>query len=159
MFAFVNGTLNISAANQTITFAPPGDATYGAPPIALTATASSQLAEVSGSVLTITGAGRVSVTASQNGNADYAAAIPVQQSFTVSPAILTVKANNATMAYGQPLPSLTFTPSGFVNNDTASVLSGTPSESTAATSTTAPGTYPITIAQGTLSASNYSYAL
>jgi hypothetical protein len=167
-FAFVNGTLTINGgASQTITFGGLPNVTYGVSPITLGATASSGLpvsysvtgpASLSGSILTITGAGQVSVKASQAGNADYAAATPVTQSFTVSPAVLTATASNASMTYGQPIPSFTYTAAGFVNGDTAAVLSGAPAESTTATSTSAPGSYTITITQGTLAAANYTFA-
>jgi sulfur carrier protein ThiS len=44
-----------------------------------------------------------------------------------------------------------------VNGDTAGVLSGTPNETTTATSSSAPGSYPITITQGSLAAANYNF--
>jgi hypothetical protein len=78
------------------------------------------------------------------------------QSFTVAPAVLTVTAGSLSIAYGQAI-SLTYTLSGFVNQDTAAVVSGTPSESTTATSTSAPGNYTVTIAAGTLGATNYTF--
>jgi len=166
-FTFVNGTLTISGgAAQTIIFGALPNVNYGGGPITLTATASSGLpvsygvtgpAALNGAILTVTGIGTVSVKASQAGNANYAAATPVTQSFTVSPALLTVTANTASMAYGQPLPTFAYAASGFVNSDTAAVLSGTPQESTTATSASAPGTYPVTITQGTLAAANYTF--
>jgi streptogramin lyase len=82
-------------APQTINFGALANVTYGVSPIKLTATASSGLpvsytvtgpATVSGSTLTIIGAGTVTVTASQAGNSNYGAATPVSQSFTVSKA-------------------------------------------------------------------------
>ena len=154
------------ATPQTITFAPLPNVTYGISPITLGATASSGLsvsysvtgpATISGSTLTITGAGHVSVTASRVGNSTYSAASPVTQGFTVAPAVLTVTAASPNVAYGQAIPALTYTLSGFVSPDTAAVVSGAPSESTTATSTSAPGGYPVTIAQGTLSAANYTF--
>jgi len=166
-FSLANGTLTITTASQLVTFSALPNVTYGIAPIALGATASSGLsvsysvtgpALINGSSLTITGAGQVTVMASQAGNADYAAAAAVQRGFTVSPALLTVKANSASMVYGQPVPALSFTITGLVNGDPASVVSGAPTESTTATSTSAPGTYPITMTQGTLAAANYSFS-
>jgi hypothetical protein len=151
---------------QTITFSALPNVTYGVSPITLGATASSGLAvsysvtgpaTVSGSTLTITGAGNVSVTASQVGNSTYSAASPVTQGFTVTPALLTVTAASPNVTYGQAVPALTYSLSGFVYEDTAAVVSGAPAESTTATSTSAPGGYPVTIAQGTLSAANYTF--
>jgi hypothetical protein len=46
---------------------------------------------------------------------------------------------------------------GFVNGDTVSVVSGTATLTTAATGTSAPGTYPITFATEGLTATNYSF--
>jgi Bacterial Ig-like domain (group 3)/MBG domain (YGX type)/IPT/TIG domain len=62
------------------------------------------------------------------------------------------------MTYGSTIPALTaYTPTGFQNSETASVLSGTPILSTTATSTSDVGNYPISIATGSLSAPNYSF--
>ena len=101
----LNGTVSIGAfeylgpISQTITFGPLANQTYGVAPITLGATASSTLpvsfavtsgpATVSGDTLTVTGAGTVVVEASQVGNALYAAAVPVDESFTVSPILQT----------------------------------------------------------------------
>ena len=53
---------------------------------------------------------------------------------TVNQAPLTVKANKATMPYGQTTPpTLTASYSGFLNGDTASVVTGSPDLSTTAT--------------------------
>jgi hypothetical protein len=152
---------------QTITFPNPGTQTYGIPPIALMATVTSGLpvtytvnsgpATVSGSLLTITGAGTVSVTANQAGNGGWLPAPPVTQFFTVNPAVLIVTANNQSMTYGSSVPSFTASYSGFVNGDGQGVLSGSPSLTTTATSSSPVGPYTITAALGTLSATNYSF--
>jgi len=90
-------TLN-TKTNQTIAFNPIPIHTYGDAPFTLSATASSGLpvtftiasgpATVSGSTLTIAGAGTVIVDATQAGNANYNPAI-AEQSFTVDPKALT----------------------------------------------------------------------
>jgi hypothetical protein len=88
-------TVNVVAKTQTITFTGlPSSATFGsAGPYTLKATASSGLAvtysvtgpaTVSGSTLTITGAGTVVVTASQAGNGAYSAAQSVALTLTVA---------------------------------------------------------------------------
>lgn len=77
---------------------------------------------------------------------------------TVNKALLTIAADNKSVDEGAALPELTYTPSGFVAGDTASVLTGSPSLSTTAMQGSAPGEYPITIGPGTLSAANYSFA-
>ncbi len=77
--------------------------------------------------------------------------------FTVNKAHLTVTANPATKLYGDPVPALTYGLSGFVNGENASVVSGTASVSTAATSSSPIGPYAITASPGTLSATNYDF--
>ena len=165
-FSFVNGTLTITAASQSINFNPLPATTYGAAPFALTATASSGLpvsytvtgpATINSSILAITGQGTVSVTAAQNGNGNYSAATPVTQSFTVNRAALTVTANSVSITSGQPLPVLTYTITGFVSGDTVAVVSGTAGETTTATTGSGPGSYPITFSTEALAATNYTF--
>src|SRR5207248_10352721 len=60
-------------------------------------------------------------------------------------------------SYRAANPTLTFTPTGFVNGDTASVFGATTPSLTTTANTTSPVTsYPITITQNTLSAADYS---
>jgi protocatechuate 3,4-dioxygenase beta subunit len=80
--------------NQTIAFGPLQDRILGEPPFPVSATASSGLpvsfsivsgpATIAGSTVTLTGAGIVTVRASQAGNATYNPAPSVEQSFTVA---------------------------------------------------------------------------
>mgnify|MGYP001657558823 CR=1 FL=1 len=80
----------------------------------------------------------------------------------INKASLTITADNKTMTYGGTAPTYTYTGSGYVNSETASVLGGTASytvknsSGTAVTvnSTTAAGTY--TITPSGLSSSNYN---
>jgi hypothetical protein len=82
--------------SQTITFTPISDKTFGDPAFTLSATASSNLpvsfsvvsgsATISGSTLTIIGAGTITVKASQAGNENYDAALDVERSFLVAKA-------------------------------------------------------------------------
>jgi hypothetical protein len=82
-------TYTVSKGTQTITFGPLAAAKLGVPPITLGATSSAGLpvsyavrsgpCTVSGSTLTIAGAGSCSITASQAGSTDYDAAAPVTQ--------------------------------------------------------------------------------
>jgi len=76
----------------------------------------------------------------------------------ITQATLTVTASNATMVAGAALPTFTYTATGFVNGDTAAVLSGAPLETTTATSSSPAGAYMINIGPGTLSALNYNFA-
>ena len=134
---------------QTITFPQPGTPMiYGAVPMTLAATASSGLAVsytvtgpaiLTGSVVSFTGAGTVTVTASQPGDASYSPATPVSHTVLVNPASLTVTAANALRSYGADTPAFTGTYTGNVNGDSFTVSGTTP-----ATATSPPGTYPIT---------------
>src|SRR5439155_17764497 len=54
-------------------------------------------------------------------------------------------------------PALTAAITGFVDDETTSVLRGAHSLGTTATTASAPGTYPISVAIGTLTAANYQF--
>jgi arabinogalactan endo-1,4-beta-galactosidase len=85
-------------------------------------------------------------------------ATSASQSLTVTPADLTVAANNASRVYGAANPAFTWSATGFVNGDSSSVVTGAPLLSTPATASSAPGTYPIAVAAGTLAAANYTFS-
>ncbi len=76
---------------------------------------------------------------------------------TVTKTALTVTASNLKVAYNQDIPTLTYVLTGFVNGDTAAVVSGAPTLSTTAVKGSAPGTYAITSGIGTLLAKNYNF--
>lgn len=90
----------LARPDQTISFGALTGRTYGDLPFGLSASASSGLpvsfnvlsgpATISGSAVTITGAGPVIVRATQEGNLDYNAAAPADQSFTVNKANQTI---------------------------------------------------------------------
>jgi hypothetical protein len=147
--------------SQTINWARLADVQYGNT-FTLSATSSSGLSvtfTASGPCTTngtTTGVGLCRITASAPASSTYSAAT-VTQSFTIHPAVLKVTADSLTIMFGQPLPSLTFKLSGFVNSDPASVVSGAPLLSTTATPTSNAGSYPITVATGTIAATNYSF--
>ena len=87
-------TLVIAQATQTITFTGPADQPFGSTPLTLNATATSGLpvtfavtqgpATLAGNTLTLAGAGTITLTASQPGNTNYAAASDVVRSFVVT---------------------------------------------------------------------------
>lgn len=86
---------------------------------------------------------------------------PTSVNFTlnVTPATLTVTANNATRPYGQPNPQFSSSASGFVNGDSASdTITGFAAFTTTATLTSPPGSYAITPTQGSLAAANYTFS-
>jgi Bacterial Ig-like domain (group 3)/MBG domain (YGX type)/Chitobiase/beta-hexosaminidase C-terminal domain/Bacterial Ig-like domain (group 1)/Beta-propeller repeat len=102
---------------------------------------------------TATASGSLTASATTSGVTETA-----NFSLTATKVALTVTAANVSVAYNQPIPALTYTVTGFVNGDAVSVLSGSPAETTTATQGSAVGAYPITIAQGTLSAANYTFS-
>ncbi len=75
----------------------------------------------------------------------------------IDKALLTLQASNITLFLGQPRPALTYSLSGLVAGDSRSVVSGSPVLTTPATSHSSPGTYPISISRGSLSAANYQF--
>lgn len=115
-------------SDQTITFNSLADKTYGDAPFSLNATASSGLAisftvtsgpaTVSGTTLTITGAGTVSVRADQPGNDSFNPAQSVTQSFNVAKANATVTLTNLNQTYdgAAHYASATTTPSNLSVN-------------------------------------------
>jgi hypothetical protein len=102
-------------------------------------------------------AGNHYITASYSGDAVVApsASNPLKQ--TVTPAVLTVTADDAGKVYGQANPVFTDAITGFVNGDTSGVVSGAASLTTTATAGSGVGNYTITAAQGTLGAANYTF--
>ncbi|GAA4063147.1 hypothetical protein GCM10022389_04760 [Flavobacterium cheonanense] len=101
-------------------------------------------------VLSSTGATPVNITTSSTGN-------------IVSPATITITANNQNVAFGTPVANVialgSYTPSGFVNSENASVISGSASYTTSYTDTTPAATSGVTITPDVslLTATNYSF--
>jgi len=162
---------------QAINFPNPGTQSYGAT-IQLTATGGSSGNPVTftlvsgpaylyGNSLMFYGTGTVTVAANQLGNKAYAAAPTIQQTFTVTNALLTVEPlppvqpgmPSFSVSYGANAPNWIdrYVITGFVNGDNIGVVSG------AATVTpdwgTDPnvGTYPLVLGVGTLSAPKYNF--
>jgi len=79
---------------------------------------------------------------------------PVNGNIIITPAPLTITADNLTRYYQENNPELTFTYSGFVNNEDASQLTDRPVISTTAVPASAVGQYPITVSGA--SAVNYT---
>jgi len=89
----VNQSFIVSKANQTITFNALANKIFGDAPFSVNASSSSGLAvgfsivsgpaTISGNTISLTGAGVVTVRASQTGDANYNAAASVERSFTV----------------------------------------------------------------------------
>jgi hypothetical protein len=152
-FNYLPGTLTINPATVTVT---PDDQTmtYGGAVPALTASYSGFVNGQNVSVLTTAPTiGTTATSASPVGTYPITASGAAATNYTftyntgtmtVGPAALTITPDNANMAYGGTVPSFTASYSGFVNSDNASSLTTAATMSTTATSTSVPGTYPIT---------------
>ena len=100
--------------------------------------------------------GDYTITASGAVNANYIINY-VNGKLSITPAALTVTAENKTKAYGAALPTFTATYSGWVNGDDVSSLTTVPTIATTATAASNVGNYPIT-ATGAVNANyNISY--
>jgi len=102
------------------------------PTLATTATAGSH---VSGNPFAITASGAVA--------GDYAISY-VAGTLTITPAALTITANNQSKPYGASLPIFTASYSGFVNGDTSASLTAPPTLTTTAAGSSPVGFYAIT---------------
>jgi hypothetical protein len=141
--------ITVFKANQTITFAPISNRTYGDPSFNAPAHSSAALpvrVEVSSGPavlgtdgkIQILGAGFVTLVASQDGNENLNPAQPAFQSFNVARAPLNINVNSASRSFGQPNPTFTGTVSGLRNNDSIGI-----NYSTFATPNSPPGSYDI----------------
>jgi hypothetical protein len=171
-FSFVNGTLTVTPAALMVT-ANDTNRTYGASNPAFTASYSGFVNGEGTSVLSGAPSLTTTATASSSVSGSPYSIVAAQGtlsaanygfSFTngnlsITPAALTVSADNKSRPYGTTNPVLTASYTGFVNGEDTNVLSGSPSLSTSADTNSSPGTYTIQIAAGTLSATNYSLSL
>ena len=130
--------------------------------------AASSVCSIAASIVSFIGAGMCVINANQAGDATYAAATPVTQSFVVGvtsgppPAglpTLTVTADAKSRAFGQGNPPLTATFSGFTNGQTlaTSGVTGSPACVTTASIASPAGTYPIICSIGTLASAAYTF--
>jgi hypothetical protein len=164
--------LTVTQATPQLSWDAPAAITYGTAlsGTQLDATASGQLGAVAGTFAyspaagTILPAGSVTLSATftPSDTADYVSGGSVSTTLQVNPAVLTVTGNNKSSNYGGTFPSsFTYTVSGFVNGQTASVITTKPTCSTTATSSggldTSPvGTYPVSCTGGV--AANYTFS-
>lgn len=81
-----------------------------------------------------------------NGDETFTAQIPY--SYTIEPVKLTAKINDASRLYGEENPTFSISYTGFVNNETESVITSKPVAMTTATINSEIGTYPIFIISG-----------
>ncbi len=100
------------------------------------------------------GVGQYTVNAVNGVPKNYDLGTITPGTLTITPAPLTIKANNAVRQYYTDNPTFNYTCDGFVNNDNNSVLSPAPTLSTTATKSSNVGTYEISV-EGA-SSPNYS---
>jgi len=122
---------------------------------AVTYTSSGSAWSPVGSALTLTPGGAV-FSAGSAGNYDITY---LPGALGITPRTLTVRADDQYKSAGHDNPPLTVSYAGFAPGESASVLSGAPSLSTAVNLSTPAGDYPISIAQNTLSSDNYTFVL
>ncbi|MFI5455458.1 MAG: MBG domain-containing protein, partial [Isosphaerales bacterium] len=130
-----------SAATATVTGV--GNAVITTPAATFTYYAAADTALSSPLASAPSDAGSYQVVASFPGNANY---LPVSATgtLTITPAGLTITANNVSKVYGNPNPGFTVSYAGFVNGETASLLGGTLNFTTPATISSPVGTYTVT---------------
>ena len=138
------GTLTLTAksytreygeANPTFEFEQAGTATLrGIPEITCAATQESPV-------------GTYDIVIAQ-GSVENEAVTYVKGTLTITKAMLTVKAGDATRMEGEPNPAFTLTYNGFKNEETEEVLTVKPVATTVADEQSAPGEYAITVTGG-----------
>jgi hypothetical protein len=122
--------------------------------------------------VTVTGAGGLSLTPApsynNNVNAGTASASYTyvgdgnhfgssdSKDFTIGKKLLTVTAENKSKQYSDPIPTLTYNITGFIDGEGLDNLTTSPSVATSATASSGPGSYDIVASGG--SASNYSFS-
>jgi len=150
--ASISHSFEVVKSNQNLTFNPLDAKTFGDASFIPAASASSGLpvsftssntsvATISNSNLTATGAGTTIITAAQAGNDNYSAAPSVDQILVVNKAQLTVTATAQSKTYGAANPTLSFSYSGFKNDEDASVLNVLPVTTTTVSTTSPAGVY------------------
>ncbi|WP_256010310.1 FG-GAP-like repeat-containing protein [Desertivirga xinjiangensis] len=149
--------------NRAIVLNPISSVVYGAadiepqiiPPTNSTVTLNSSNTAVAIIVenrIRIVGAGIATITATSAG----AYIDQKMRQLIVTPARLTIKAQDKTILSGSELPIFTYTTSGFVNSDTEESITIKPTAETSATNTSISGTYPI-LFKGA-SSTNYTFS-
>ncbi|MGA2256202.1 MAG: MBG domain-containing protein, partial [Thermoguttaceae bacterium] len=150
--SYVAGTLTVTPASLTIT-ADNQTMVYGGTLPAFTASYSGFVnGDTPASLTTPPALSTTATSASSVGSYEIDATGAVDANYdisyvagtlTVTPASLTITADNQTMVYGGTVPTLTASYSGFVNGDTPASLTTPPALSTTATSASPVGNYEI----------------
>jgi len=160
-YGTAQGTLVIARATPAITWRAPLAITYGTPLGAAQLGATSAVAGTfaydppPGSILSAGADRALTATFTPSDGRNYLAAtasVPI----VVQKAPLQIVAANQTRTYGSANQPLTTSIVGLVNGETSAVIGGTPELATAAVASSPVGTYPITLARGEITATNYA---
>ncbi len=156
-------TFTVAKAGQTIAFTPPASAVFGDAPLTLSASASSGLpvaftlvsgpATLSGSALTLTGAGTVVIRATQAGDANYNPAPAIERTLTISQiadAQITLQPRSVTYSGAPQTLTATTSPAGLRVTYTYKLGTAAP----VSTAPTSPGVYTVTATLDDPAASN-----
>jgi polygalacturonase len=171
------------AAKLAFTTAPAATLTYGTAPAAVAVAVQDAAGDATNSTasvtLTVTGPNGYSAAygvAASGGTATFTglATLPQVGTYTytatssaltsaaanqaITPATLTVAAQPASRLFGDPNPAFAYIVSGYVNGDSAAVVSGAAALTTTAVRTSAAGSYPIAVDTTGLSATNYTFS-
>ena len=153
-------TLNVAKASPQLVWPLPTAIPYGTPIGAQQLNAAAAVpgtftySPASGTVLNA-GPRMLSVTLTPTDSANYTTAAD-SHVLNVTPAPLTIRANDMGKAFGAPLPPLGVTPTGFVNGESMASLSGSLVVTAAATAASPVGSYAIT--PSGVSSANYAIA-
>ncbi len=170
----VSKTITVTKAAQRLTFTQPPPATYGDSPLELVASSDADLPVVfqiatstpaniarldaESGLLTLLGAGKVTLRATQPGDDNYAAAAAVTRVLEIRKKTLLVtgSATPSIRLVGENNPTLSASYQGFVGDDDAADLDRPPTLVLRAVKTSPAGTYPITVSGGL--DNNYTFA-
>ncbi|WP_276374625.1 ELWxxDGT repeat protein [Chryseolinea sp. H1M3-3] len=153
---------------QTISFDPLVTKKYGDADFTLTASAGSGLPvqfsiadpsiiSIQDNVVTILKSGSTTIIASQPGDASFNSAPAVSQLLVVEKASLTASADDQTIFYGEAIPTLTISYSGFKMLDDETTIDSQPIAATEAMQGSFPALYPVLLTGG--SDENYTITL
>ncbi|MCU0457074.1 MAG: gliding motility-associated C-terminal domain-containing protein [Bacteroidales bacterium] len=159
--------LTVLKGDQTVTFDPLEDKTYGDDDFTVSASSSSGLsvtftssdpavATVTGTTVHITGGGTTTITATQAGNTLWNPA-STPQPLTVNKADLTFTMENEIKPYLADIPVFLWLISGFLNGDDQTDINTLPIVSTTATTSSPVGDYPITLSGGSDNSYNFIF--
>jgi hypothetical protein len=157
---FTSWTFTTQKAPQIITFDAPTDKTYGDASFGLSVTASSglttviessdsEVATVSGTTVTIMGAGTTTLTATQSGNESFLEAESVEHILTINKADLQITAVDQSKTYGEENPTFSLSYEGFVYDEDENDLISQAMTSSTADEFSAVGAYDIDVTGAT----------